>query len=139
MKRYLVLTALIAALGLPSGVVQAGVKNPAKQATKTQKQQAKAAPKVAPLAATVLKVDGQSLTVKTDPLMGPDGLIPSQEKTYESTDSTVVLINGEVRKLTDLVTGEPVRLKLTDDGKIIRGVESKFISPEAKAAKKSIK
>ena len=139
MKRYLILTVITAALALSAGYAQAGVKNPAKQATKAQKQQAKAAPKVTPLAANVIKVDGQSLTVKTDPLMGPDGLIPSQEKTYESTDSTVVLINGEVRKLTDLVAGQPVRLKLTDDGKIVQGIESKFVTPEAKAAKKSIK
>jgi hypothetical protein len=139
MKSRYIAMAIVTTLGLSLGVAQAGQKNPAQQANKSQKQQAKSAPKVAPLAATIVKVDGQSLTVKTDALMGPDGLIPSQEKTYAATDATVVLINGEIRKLSDLVASQPVHLKLSDDGKTVEGVESKFITPEAKAAKKSIK
>jgi hypothetical protein len=139
MKSRCFTLALITALSLSLGVAQAGQKNPAQQANKAQKQQAKSAPKVAPLAATVIKADAQSLTVKTDPMMGPDGLIPSQEKTYEATAGTVVLINGEIRQLTDLIASQPVHLKLSDDGKTVEGVESKFITPEAKAARKAIK
>ena len=97
-----------------------------------QKRAAKALAQ--PLMAQIIKTDGTSVTVKTQPMMGPDGLIPSKEKTYDTTNATVVIINGEPRTLGELTAGAAARLQITEDGKVAEHIESKTA-----AAKKAVR
>ena len=96
-----------------------------KQATKTLSQ---------PLSAEILKIDGTTITVRTQPMMGPDGLIPAREKTYDTTNATVVVINGETKTLAALTVGAPARIQITNDGKTLEHIESKAKTPAAKKA-----
>jgi hypothetical protein len=69
------------------------------------------------LPARLESVSPPQITVKTKPIMGPDGLIPSEQKTYDTTNATVVRLRKQIKTLADLLPGEKVKLKLSDDGK----------------------
>lgn len=90
-----------------------------------------------PLVAQVVRVEGQSLIVMTQPMMGPDGLIASKEKKYDTTNATVIAINGEPKALGDLLPGGQIRIRITDDGKTIEHIEAKIVTPADRAAKKA--
>ncbi len=128
-----ILTAALIALGLAAPIygsdladtlVKKGNK-PAAVTAKTLKNLAKEQ-KPAPLAARLESVNPPDITVKTRPITGPDGIIPSQEKTYDTTNATVVKIKKQTKTLADLLPGEKLKLKLSNDGKtadVIRVVE----------------
>ncbi|HEY4330853.1 MAG TPA: hypothetical protein VGN88_14015 [Phycisphaerae bacterium] len=130
-------------IGLAAGAAQgAGGAKGTKAAPvdKTQKALTKLETKVKaqPLAAQLLKVDGEKVTVKTLAMMGPDGLIPEKEKTYDTTNATVVEINGETKTLADLTVGATVQVMISDDGKTLEHVTEKVAATAgAKAPKKA--
>jgi hypothetical protein len=90
-----------------------------------------------PLAAQLLKVDGQRLTVMTKALMGPDGVIPGKEKTYDLAADAVVQLNGEKKPLADLPVHSLIHLALSDDGKTATRVEAKVVTAADRAMKKA--
>jgi hypothetical protein len=137
MKALWVTVITVAAVAAGVGTLPVDGANNAAKVAKADKKAA--GPKAVPLPAQVEKVDGLALTVMTRPLMGPDGLIPAAEKTYLTTDSTVVQVNGENKTLADLQKGEMVRLVLSDDGKTATRVEGHVVTPADRAARKAKK
>ncbi len=111
--------------------------NAAAASNKTAKLAAKA---TQPISAQVEKVDGQTLTVMTEPMMGPDGLIPAKEKSYDATNATVVVINNATKTLADLQAGSQVQLTITDDGKTVEHITATVpLTAADRAAKKAAK
>lgn len=95
---------------------------------------AKNTPKPQPLVAKLISTTATSLTVQTAPIYGPDGLIPSAQKTYNATSSTLVTIDGQSKTLADLNPGENLRLTLSDDGKSIQSLQARTTKNTAKNA-----
>ena len=76
---------------------------------------------------TVVKVEGDKLTIKTMAGKGKEG----EEKTVDCTGASVQ-INGEDKKLSDLKEGDRVGLMMSEDGT----KATKVVSPPPQGKKK---